>query len=112
MTLLLYWPLRSQLLTGRKSIRIRVKKYYIHIVNTGIALRGATGLRVDAILDFGGMTTGHFGVLVSADNVTVADLTIRNTTDHGVSIRGVDRPVLYNLHILDANDQLVKVNRR
>jgi len=83
---------------------------YVHIVNAGIALRGATGNRDDVILDFGGMTTGHFGVLVSADDVTVADLTIRNSTDHGVSIEGVDRPVLYNLHILDTNDQLVKVN--
>ena len=56
------------------------------------------------------MTAGYFGILVSADDVTVADLTIRSTTDHGVSIQGADRPVLYNLHVLDANDQLVKVN--
>ena len=30
--------------------------------------------------------------------------------DHGVSIQGRDRPILYNLHILDIGDQLVKVN--
>jgi hypothetical protein len=83
---------------------------YVYIVNNGIALRGATGNRDDVILDFGGMVGGQFGILVDADDVTIADLTIRNAADHGVSIQGRDRPVLYNLHILDIGDQLVKVN--
>jgi hypothetical protein len=83
---------------------------FVHIVNSSISIRGATGDRADVILDFGGMTSGHFGILVEADDVTIADLTIRNAADHGVSIQGVDRPVLYNLHIQDIGDQLVKVN--
>jgi hypothetical protein len=83
---------------------------FVHVVNDGIALRGASGDRDDVILDFGGMTTGHFGILVNGDDVTIADLTIRNAHDHGVSIQGRDRPVLYNLHIQDIGDQLVKVN--
>lgn len=82
----------------------------VHIINDGIALRGQSGDRADVILDFGGMTDGHFGILVEADDVTIADLTIRNAHDHGVSIQGCDRPVLYNLHIQDVGDQLVKVN--
>jgi hypothetical protein len=82
----------------------------VYIIHDGIALRGATGNRDDVILDFGGMVGGHFGILVDADDVTIADLTIRNAADHGVSIQGRDRPVLYNLHILDIGDQLVKVN--
>ena len=83
---------------------------YVHIVNRGITLRGQSGDRDDVILDFGGMLGGHFGIFVEADDVTIADLTIRNTSDHGVSIQGVDRPILYNLHIQDTYDQLVKVN--
>lgn len=83
---------------------------FIHIVNAGLTLRGATGERSDVMLDFGGMTGGHFGVLVDADDVTLADLTILEANDHGVSIQGSDRPTLYNLHILDVGDQLVKVN--
>ncbi len=83
---------------------------YVHVVNDGIALRGATGDRDDVVLDFGGMVGGHFGILVDGDDVTIADLTIRNAADHGVSIQGRDRAVLYNLHILDIGDQLVKVN--
>jgi hypothetical protein len=83
---------------------------YVHIVHGGVALRGATGERDDVILDFGGMVSGQFGILVEADDVTIADLTIRNASDHGVSIQGNDRPTLYNLHIQDVGDQLVKVN--
>jgi hypothetical protein len=83
---------------------------FVHIVHDGLSLRGATGNRDDVILDFGGMSGGHFGILVEADDVTIADLTIRHANDHGVSIQGTDRPVLYNLHIVDIGDQLVKVN--
>ena len=83
---------------------------YVHVVNDRITLRGETGNRGDVILDFGGMESGHFGILVDADDVTIADLTIRNAHDHGVSIQGRDRPTLYNLHIQDIGDQLVKVN--
>jgi len=83
---------------------------YIHVANDDVTLRGETGDRADVILDFGGMTTGHEGIHVYGDDVTIADLTIRNSAICGVSIQGVDRPVLYNLHIIDINDQLVKVN--
>ena len=83
---------------------------FLHISVSGLTLRGAVGSRDAVVLDFGGMLAGYFGILVDADDVTIADLTIRNAHDHGVSIQGVDRPVLYNLHILDIGDQLVKVN--
>ena len=83
---------------------------FLNIVNDGITLRGASGDRDDVILDFGGMDEGYFGVMVEADDVSIADLTIRNAHDHGVAIQGTDRPVLYNLHIVDIGDQLVKVN--
>ncbi len=85
---------------------------FIHIVNNSISLRGQSGKRGEVVLDFGGMNkgNGHFGILVEADDVTIADLPIRNPSDHGVSIQGRDRPALYNLHIIDTYDQLVKVN--
>jgi hypothetical protein len=83
---------------------------YVHIANDHVTLRGETGNRDDVILDFGGMTTGSEGIHVYGDDVTIADLTIRNSAVCGVSIQGVDRPVLYNLHVIDINDQLIKVN--
>ncbi len=78
----------------------------------GITIRGATGNRDDVILDGGGMLTwSHTHVIaINADDVTVADLTIRNGDEHGISVQGRDRPVLYNLHIIDTGYQLVKVN--
>ena len=83
---------------------------YMHIIHDEISIRGATGNRSDVVLDFGGMVGGHFGILIDADDVTIADLTIRNASEHGVSIQGNDRPTLYNLHIQDIGSQLVKVN--
>lgn len=82
------------------------------VVNDGITIRGATGDRDDVILDGGGMLTwSHTHVIaINADDVTIADLTIRNGDEHGVSVQGSDRPTLYNLHILDTGYQLVKVN--
>lgn len=83
---------------------------YVHVANNGVALRGQSGDRDDVVLDFGGMVGGQLGILVDADDVIIADLTIRNASDHGVSIQGRDRPVLYNLHVVDIGDQLIKVN--
>lgn len=83
---------------------------FLHVHVQGLSIRSASGQRSEVVLDFGGMQDGYFGILVDADDVTLADMTIRNAHDHGVSIQGVDRPVLYNLHILDTGDQLVKVN--
>ena len=83
----------------------------VHVVNAGITIRGATGNRADVILDAGGMLSGFtHAILIEADDVTVADLTIRNAGEHGVSVNGSDRPTLYNLHIVDTGYQLVKVN--
>jgi hypothetical protein len=86
---------------------------FVYMVNSGITIRGATGNRDDVILDAGGMGIGlTHGILidVDADDVTIADLTIRNAGEHGISIQGSDRPTLYNLHIMDTGNQLVKVN--
>jgi len=83
----------------------------VQIVNDGITIRGATGQRGDVILDMGGMGSGYMhGFLIDAHDATIADLTIRNVGNHGVSVQGYDRPQLYNLHILDTGEQLVKVN--
>jgi len=108
--------LREQAYSGAAGTTILIRpgvyhmQGYIHLANDGATLRGETGNRGDVILDFGGMTSGHFGIMVDADDVTIADLTIRNACDHGVSVQGRDRPILYNLHIQDTGDQLVKVN--
>lgn len=83
----------------------------VQVLHNNITIRGITGNRDDVILDAGGMITGlTHAIYIDADDVTIADLTIRNAGEHGVSVQGRDRPVLYNLHILDTGYQLVKVN--
>jgi hypothetical protein len=76
----------------------------------GLRIQGATGDRDDVVLDFGGMSGWVDGIKIYADDVTVADLTIRDTGECGVSVQGADRPLLYNLHVVDTRNQLVKVN--
>lgn len=83
---------------------------FLHIAVQGLTIRAETGIRSDVVLDFGGMIGGSFGVLLDADDVTLANLTIRKALDHGVAVQAADRPLLYNLHIYDIGDQLVKVN--
>lgn len=84
----------------------------VYVTVNNLTIRGATGNRGDVILDGGGMLTWtHTHIIaILADDVTLADLTLRNGDEHGVSVNGRDRPVLYNLHILDTGYQLVKVN--
>ena len=84
----------------------------VWVQHDNVTIRGATGNRDDVILDGGGMLTwSHTHVIaINADDVTIANLTIRNGDEHGVSVQGSDRPTLYNLHILDSGYQLVKVN--
>jgi hypothetical protein len=98
------------------TIRIAAGTYplaeALWVTQDGVTIRGATGDRSDVILDGGGMLTWDLThvIAIQADDVTVADLTIRNGDEHGVSVQGSDRPTLYNLHILDTGYQLVKVN--
>ncbi|MBU1877479.1 MAG: right-handed parallel beta-helix repeat-containing protein, partial [Chloroflexi bacterium] len=84
----------------------------VWVIHDGITIRGATGNRDDVILDGGGMLTWTHthAIAIDADDVTIADLTIRNADEHGISVQGRDRPKLYNLHIMDTGYQLVKVN--
>jgi hypothetical protein len=102
--------------TAGDTILLAPGVYELHgalwLNNDGVTLRGATGDRADVVLDGGGMLTwSHTHVIaINADDVTVADLTLRNGDEHGVSVQGNDRPTLYNLHIVDTGYQLVKVN--
>ncbi|MBC7258580.1 MAG: right-handed parallel beta-helix repeat-containing protein [Chloroflexi bacterium] len=98
------------------TILVAPGTYYLQdavwVTHDSIAIRGATGDRDDVVLDGGGMLTwtNTHVIAIDADDVTVADLTIRNGDEHGISVQGRDRPVLYNLHIVDTGYQLVKVN--
>jgi hypothetical protein len=81
-----------------------------------VVIRGETGNRDDVVLLGDGMTNANTNaptaILVRlADNVTIADLTIRNTFYHSISLNeGAERPRLVNLRLVDAGEQFIKAN--
>ena len=84
-----------------------VSPLQFHTAN--VTLRSKSGNRDSVILD-GNYSTGEI-VYISADHVTIADLTIRRALYHPVHVVGGGHyATLYNLHIIDGKEQFVKVN--
>jgi hypothetical protein len=82
-----------------------------------VTIRGASGNRDAVILSGGGMTNNGTNLShifqVFAPDVTIADLTLRDVYYHPVQIHGeagATRPTLYNLHLVNAGQQFVKVS--
>ena len=80
-------------------------------------IRGASGNREAVILSGGGMTNNGTNLShifqVFAPDVTIADLTLGDVYFHPVQIHGeagATRPTLYNLHLIDAGEQFIKVS--
>lgn len=73
-----------------------------------VTLRSASGKRDAVILDGGAIT-----IAVNSDDVTIADMTLRNAALHNIQVRGergVLRTKIYNVRLADAGQQLVKVS--
>lgn len=80
----------------------------LEVSTPGITIRGASGRRAAVVIE-GGYNT----VSINADDVTVADVTLRNSTFHAIQVRGevgLVRPTIYNVHLVDAGQQFVKVS--
>ena len=83
-----------------------------------VAIRGATDNRDDVVIVGGGMRTPggsvRFGIWTGGgtiDDVTIANLTIRDFSEHAILLNpATRRPHLYNLRLLDVGDQFVKGN--
>lgn len=90
----------------------------LHLENvSNVSIRGATGNRDDVVLVGRGMTNPDYGnvphgiLLTNAQDVLIADLTIRDVWYHSVALNaGTERPVLHNLRLLDAGEQFVKAS--
>lgn len=92
------------------------ERLYIHDVSN-VVVRGATGNRNDVILNGRGMYNANFGgvpdaiMLANAHDALIADLTIRNVWNHCIALNaGTERPVLRNLHLVNAGEQFIKAN--
>ncbi len=82
-----------------------------------VALRGASGNRDAVILRGRGMSNAAYGnvphvvAIYAADDVLLADLTLRDAYFHLVQVHGEDgpqRPRFRNLHLIDSGEQFIK----
>jgi hypothetical protein len=92
------------------------------VINGGVSdvsIRGASGNQDGVILRGRGMSNSSYGntphgfLIGNSNNVLIADLTIRDFYFHNVQIQGEQNAHathLYNLKLIDAGEQLVKVS--
>ncbi len=82
-----------------------------------VTLRGASGNRDAVVLRGRGMSNAAYGnvphviAIYDADDVAIADLTLRDAYYHLVQVHGEEgpqRPVFHNLHLIDAGEQFLK----
>ena len=82
-----------------------------------VALRSASGNRDAVVIRGKGMSNSSYGnvphvvAIYDANDVLIADLTLRDAYFHLVQVHGEDgpqRPRFYNLHLIDSGEQFVK----
>ncbi|HEY3355891.1 MAG TPA: hypothetical protein VGQ83_21740 [Polyangia bacterium] len=86
---------------------------YLWVAQPGVTLRSASGQRDAVILD--GEYASTEVITVAANDVTVADLTIRRPNTHGIHVVSTAagdtlRTRIYNVRIVDPAEQAIKIN--
>jgi hypothetical protein len=87
----------------------------VNVHRDDITIRSRSGDRTAVIIEGQGMAAGGggigHGIYVAADNVTIADLTVRLTQHHGIFItEGSDSCHVYNVVVMDTGEQLIKAS--
>lgn len=84
---------------------------YAVVIDKPLTLRGKSNNPQKVIIQGRGYGDESEGLMVMADNVQIADLTIRDVHHHGIALkRGVNNPVVYNVNLLDIGTQHIKGN--
>jgi hypothetical protein len=86
---------------------------YLHVDTPGVTLRSESGDRDSVVLDGDYVTTEI--ILITASNVTVADLTLREAYDHPIHVSSTSTAdtndtLIHNVRIIDPGQQAIKVN--
>ena len=86
---------------------------YLRIETPSVTLRSESGDREGVILDGNYVTTEI--VQITASDVTVADMTLREAYDHPIhvmstSTAATDGTLIYNVHVVDPGQQAIKIN--
>lgn len=80
-------------------------------ISDSITVRGASGDRDAVVIQGQGYGVDSEGFMVHAQNVTIADLSMRDIRDHAISIKGesgAEAPHIYNVHLYDIGTQHIK----
>jgi len=88
-------------------------RHSLDIAVPGVSIRGKSNDRSKVVLHGGGMVGDDIGVAlsISAPDITIADVTIRDVGFHAIQVRGekgASRFALYRSALLDAGQQLLK----
>ncbi len=85
---------------------------YSVVLNQPITLRSASGNNQAVVIEGKGYGVDAEALMILADDVHIADLTVRNVRDHAISIKeGFARTVIYNVDLIDIGTQHIKGNR-
>jgi hypothetical protein len=86
----------------------------INVFKPDITIRSTSGNRDDVIIQGEGMAAGGgvgHGIFVDADNITVADLTVRDLQNHAFFVNpGADSCLFHNVRGLDTGEQIFKAS--
>lgn len=87
---------------------------FINVYKPDITIRSTSGNRDDVIIQGEGMAAGGgvgHGIFVDADNITVADLTVRDVQNHAFFVNpGTDSCLFHNVRGLDTGEQILKAS--
>jgi hypothetical protein len=97
---------------------VLTRTLYIHGVFNNVGIRGATGNADDVVIVGPGMTQASYGEAPfgiwtgdGVTGVTIANLTIRDFYFHPIIFNGgTQSPRVYNVHLINAGEQFIKVN--
>ncbi len=86
---------------------------FVNVSKNNITIRSTSGNRDDVIIQGGGMAgigTVH-GFYIDADNVTIADVTVKNVQKHGFFVNpGSDDCLFHNVRGVDCGEQIFKAS--
>lgn len=85
---------------------------YLRITRDGVTVSSTSDNRKDVTLDGNYLTTEIFQIVAS--HVTIANLTLQRAVDHAIHVMpnnsDITGIVLHNLHIVDTQEQAIKIN--
>jgi len=84
---------------------------YTVVFEKPITIRSKSGNRESVVIQGKGYSENAEALMVMGNDVHIADLTVRDVRDHGVSLQeGFARTIVYNVDLIDIGTQHIKGN--